>query len=343
MFYRLSLEVLGLRSHLKEIVKITFFLNGSRPTEIRLVKKYPKGEEPLDNTSAICIGTAAKDIADSQIASEFQTALTTSLDGIWANFRGMVDSSRVPLLWTVMDDVFVPLRNMMQATVTAVAWREGSLEIPADPFRNSKAECSLDGKNWLQVSQVRSVALVKILTPAQLAASIEFCNEIVELVETGAEEPLGHQLLREAWTQRESHPRSALAIGVSAAEVGLKQLIGGLVPQAQWLVDEIQMPSLSKMLRKFLPTLPVKLRFKGKSIRPPNVLIRRLEHAVECRNKLVHAGKAPPHRDDLKDMLLAVEDLLHICDVYAGHGWGLEHISAGTIAAWEDEKAQTDP
>jgi len=47
------------------------------------------------------------------------------------------------------------------------------------------------------------------------------------------------------------HRRSALVIGVAAAEVGFKRLVGSLVPQAQWLMDEVQTPSLAKMLASF--------------------------------------------------------------------------------------------
>ena len=84
------------------------------------------------------------------------------------------------------------------------------------------------------------------------------------------------------------------------------------MPQAQWLVDEVQTPSLSKMLSKFLPTLPVKARFDG-PIRPPKTLLRQLEKAVESRNKLVHSGESPPKRDELDEMLKAVNNFLWIC------------------------------
>ena len=131
--------------------------------------------------------------------------------------------------------------------------------------------------------------------------------------------------------------RSALVIGVAAAEVGFKKLVGSLVPQAPWLLDEIQTPPLGTMLRKFLPTLPVKFRFQGKAIRPPNVLLNQLDEAIRRRNKLVHAGQPPPNRDELEKMLRTVNDFLWICDVYAGHGWAHEYISAATRTAWADD------
>jgi hypothetical protein len=81
----------------------------------------------------------------------------------------------------------------------------------------------------------------------------------------------------------------------------------------------------------------VKAKFHGKKIAPPSKLIKELEHAVECRNKLVHAGGVPPHREQLEEMLRAVNDFLWICDVYAGHAWVAEFISTDTNTAWGDE------
>ncbi len=124
-------------------------------------------------------------------------------------------------------------------------------------------------------------------------------------------------------------------IGVAAAEVGLKKLIRSLVPNAVWLVDELQTPSFSKMLQKYLRTLPVRAHFQGRPICPPKELVKVLENAVRCRNKLVHAGKAPPHLSELEEMLRAINDFLWICDVFEGRTWAARHISAGALAAWK--------
>ena len=126
-------------------------------------------------------------------------------------------------------------------------------------------------------------------------------------------------------------------MGVAAAEVGLKKLIGSLVPDAAWLVDELQLPSLSKLLRKYLPTLPVKYVFVGKARRPPNSLVNRIEKAVEFRNKVAHTGAVPPGQDDLDDMLRAIDDFLYICDFYAGYTWAAEFISHQMLVEWKND------
>ena len=210
-------------------------------------------------------------------------------------------------------------------------------EGPPNPSGNVKGYCSNDGKSWREVSMVRGfyVSLERVTGPLPTLDVMR--NEVVELIKTGTEEPLGRQLFREAWSERVTRPRSALVIGVAAAEVGFKKLVGSLLPQAQWLIDEIQTPPLVTMVRKFLPTLPVKFRFQGKSIRPPNVLLNQLDEAIKHRNKLVHAGQPPPNRNELEKMLRAVSDFLWICDVYAGHGWAHEYISVATRMAWADD------
>ena len=108
-------------------------------------------------------------------------------------------------------------------------------------------------------------------------------------VEAGAEEPLARQLFREAWSQIGINPRSALVIGVSAAEIGLKRLISALIPETDWLMQEISTPPVGKVLRKFLPTLQVRAkRVDGGPITPPRELIRQIEKAVQHRNDVVH-------------------------------------------------------
>jgi hypothetical protein len=213
----------------------------------------------------------------------------------------------------------------MESTIAIVRWRSGLSEGPIDPFRNRREHLSQDGQTWLEVSVLRSFKIIQNPPLRQIGTSPECEQQIVRLISERGEEPLGHQLFREAWTDRQTRPASALVIGVAAAEVGFKKLVGSLIPEAQWLVDDIQTPYLVRMLRKFLPTLPVKFRFQGKSICPPNVLLKRLDRAIEC-NKLVHAGQPPPNIDELEEMLRAVNDFLWICDVYAGYGWAHQYI-----------------
>jgi hypothetical protein len=143
-------------------------------------------------------------------------------------------------------------------------------------------------------------------------------------------------LFHEAWSQVGTNPRSALVIGVTAAEVGLKRLIATLVPGTDWLMEEVQTPPVGKILRKFLPTLQVKAkRGDGGPITPPRQLIRQIEKAVEYRNDVVHTGAAPPSREELAKMLRAISDLLWFFDVYLGEHWAIKHVSPETMKYWQ--------
>jgi hypothetical protein len=336
LFFKFSCDIVGLRDHLKNTEDIEFHFNLPLAATIRVGKKFPDGLQPSDPSAAFCAGTTSGEIEDDQCAAEINAALSSSLDGKCANFRG-VESARTPLMFSAIDRFFGPLRTLIGSTITVLRWRSGLSEGLTDPFRNRKEYLSVDGGDWLEVPTVRSLKITFHPPLRHITASPQLETDVVGLVSSGNEEPLGHQLFREAWNQRDSHPRSALVIGVAAAEVGLKKLIGTLVPQAQWLVDEIQTPSFGKMLRKYIPSLEVKAKFQGKTVAPPSRLISKLEKAVEYRNKVVHAGKAPPQHEELEQILRTVDDFLWICDAYAGHLWVSSYISAETQAAWKNE------
>jgi len=127
-------------------------------------------------------------------------------------------------------------------------------------------------------------------------------------------------------------------IGVTAAEIALKQLIGELAPDARWLADNVPSPPILKIAKDYVPSLKVKARLQGKSVRPPRKLLKTLGEAVELRNRVVHAGEAPPKPEKLEEILVAMEDLVWICGLYTGHTWAWDHISSETKSTWEDEK-----
>jgi hypothetical protein len=336
MVFKSSCEIVGLREHLKDISDMEFHFDSPIAAVVQLSKKYSDGREPADASSVVFLGTTTGEIEDKRCAADIHAALSSPVDGRWANFRNL-DESRRFAAWAAVDRFFEPLRGLIASTISIFRWRSGLSEGLSDPYRNRGEYLSQDGESWIEIHMARSLKSSWVLAPRQIEASPGIEDQVVGLIAEKGEEPLGHQLFREAWNQRSSHPRSALVIGVAAAEVGLKKLIGTLVPEAQWLVDEIQTPSFDKMVRKYLPSLPIKARFHGKKITPPGALIKRLDRAVKCRNKVVHAGEPPPQSEELEEMLRAVDDFLWICDAYAGHLWVAEYISTETRAAWENE------
>jgi hypothetical protein len=257
-----------------------------------------------------------------------------SKDGMWANFEGM--NEKMKAIYEIVDPVFSPLRTQLNTSIAILRWRYGIINSPINSISDWSEAVSSDGSAWLGISALRGGKIHFLGLLKKIDASA--VQEVRRLHNEGAEPPLGLQLLNEARNQRMTHPRSALVIGVAAAEVALKQLIGELAPDARWLAENVPSPPIARIARDYIPHLRVKARLKGKVLRPPKKLLKRLADAVELRNKIVHAGEAPPEFEKLQEMLDAMEDLVWICNFYTGHIWAWDHVSWDTKSSWEDEK-----
>jgi hypothetical protein len=157
-------------------------------------------------------------------------------------------------------------------------------------------------------------------------------QEVDSLLARNADEPIAHSLWREAWWQRFDAQVSAYVIGVAAGEIGFKQVVGGLVPDAAWLVSELPSPPLDKMRKRYLPILPVKLTFAGRVVVPSH-LQRAVTKGIERRNQLVHRDPVPPRFEEVEDLLISIYDLLWLLDYYSGHSWAIDHLSDTTRVA----------
>jgi hypothetical protein len=80
------------------------------------------------------------------------------------------------------------------------------------------------------------------------------------------------------------------------------------------------------MIKNYLPLMPTKLKINGTVVPPPKEILRSLQQGVEARNRTIHIGAAPPNRDELKELLLSVKDLLYILDYYCGFDWALTNV-----------------
>jgi hypothetical protein len=207
-------------------------------------------------------------------------------------------------------------------TVNVVRWR-AALEGPHNPLQSAgSVEWSLDGEHWRGMPGSISARLGAVsgltLNPATLAV-------LEDAIQEGHDEPLGHQLHREAWGQFRSNPRSALVIGIAAAEIGFKRLVADLLPGAGWLIEHVPSPPLVSMLTDYMPILPVRLKLHDQVVISPWI-VGILKKGVRLRNELAHQGRAP-RGDTVEEVLSAVKDLLWLLDYYAGHEWALAHLS----------------
>jgi hypothetical protein len=150
---------------------------------------------------------------------------------------------------------------------------------------------------------------------------------VVTLVQESIQQPVAHELWREAWNLRNSSPRSSLVIGVAAAEVGIKQLAGFLVPGANAIIGNLPSPPIDTLIRAVLPELPV-LSGTPHNRRCPQLLRKTLITAVEARNRVVHRGMPP--QLDLRRSLLFIREFLYLLDYHAGCEWAEGFLSVET-------------
>ncbi|UHG93188.1 hypothetical protein [Spirosoma oryzicola] len=126
-------------------------------------------------------------------------------------------------------------------------------------------------------------------------------------------EPLGHDLLIEAYRLRESNDlRGAFTIGYSALEVGVKEYVQKRIPETKWLMEKSPSPDMLKMCSQYLPSLDRRLDIK-------DTLEKRLiRKYMESRNTLVHEGKFEESDQTVIKKLCMVEYMLHRFDYCLG-------------------------
>jgi hypothetical protein len=290
----------------------------------------PAGHEPSKAKLVFCSCTTESELSQDKYGEYLLSGFKSPFNGTWVNLSA-VPKDEVNGVYEEADKFIVPLRASSLRLVRLLRWRAG---LDFQTLTANQDYLSLDGVSWQSLSVARSGTLNLIqIFPAM---SEEITKEIVEQYETGSDEPLAHQLFNDAWNLRYTNPRASLVIAVAAAEVGLKKVIGLIVPDAQWLLEEIQAPPIGKMLRKYVPTLKVKSFITGKQIVPPSKLIEKLEDAAKARNKIVHVGESAPGNKELDEMLEAIRDFLWVCDLYRGQLKNVSFISDHVLKEWKN-------
>lgn len=224
-------------------------------------------------------------------------------------------------------DVTGELWDYARRTVHVLRWRTRAGG-QHNPFTHRDMLWSQDGTKWIRLPGFFSVSISDSGGIPPLSKPVH--EEILSLVQAGNTEPLGHELYREAWEQRGVNPRSALILGVAAAEAGFKQFLGAIVPHARWLAENAPSPPLVEMLEQYLPKLPARNTFAGKVLAPPPELLSTLRKGVRLRNELSHRGVASLERDTLESVLSAVRDVLWLLDYYNGFTWAINNTSEET-------------
>jgi len=223
------------------------------------------------------------------------------------------------------------LSEFTRRALLAIRWRQG-YGGQADPIRIFKGFFwSTDGSNWKLVADTLHAEFGALIF--SLKWSDDLVTAIKQTIQDEKVEPLGHELLYEARALEFNSIRSAIVLAVTAAEVGFKQFAVDLVPGSKWLVENLPTPPLVRMLREFLPTLPIRRKLVDQQHLVPESLLAELEKAVQLRNDVVHGGKGNLKRSTVRSAVKAVRDLLYLLDVYAGDEWAHMNLSVETFTA----------
>jgi hypothetical protein len=320
--FKLETELLGLMCSFEKGQDLEFRYKSPFPTVVTFTPRY----EQLDNRAAIGAVCTALTIQD--ISPEISFEINSNIEGSNVKPMSMSESIR-----NSVDKIYIQLRELSQSTVVIFSWTHG-LDSQPDPCPSAKSRASYsqDGTQWFGYSEARRLVLLTGEATHAIYAQNARIEEVIARVEAGIEVPIGRQLFYEAWSQISINSRSALVIGVAAAEVALVRLINTLVPGK---ISSARTPPFKNMLREYLPKLPVKAkRIDGGAVMPPSEIIQQIEDAILLRNAVVHAGELPPERERLAEMLRAINDFLWMCDVYVGELWAVKHISFETQKNW---------
>jgi hypothetical protein len=216
-------------------------------------------------------------------------------------------------------ETFSELGAVSRKTALLLRWRRG-LDVPLIGLEYVANEFSIDHERWVLAPTELTIrigtASVGIPLNDQLSA------QLAEVVADERPVPTAHELLFEAQELAWSYGRSALVISLAALEVGIKDLVATLVPGSSWLVNNLPSPPVERIIRDYLPQLPVRAHLPGTSaITPSRELTDELRKAVLLRNDLVHIGRDRIDPAWLDEWLKLCESLLYAFECFGGRSW----------------------
>jgi hypothetical protein len=207
------------------------------------------------------------------------------------------------------------LNEAAQKVVSVTRWRLGEGG-PHQPFAHRGGHWSFDGHEWHPLPIAVYTGVSDRVIPR---IDQQRKDEIQDLLNERIEAPLAHTLFREAWEQRNENRRSALLTGMTALEIGVKQYLAARVPEATWLLEELQNPPLTRLLSEYLQ------RLDGYTFDPGKLDI--LKRGVNLRNRVAHRDAPEPKHDELDKILTTVRETLWWLDELRGFGWAKNYTS----------------
>lgn len=226
-----------------------------------------------------------------------------------------------------LSQVHKELSDSSNMVISALRWRTNKLG-PHNPISTRGMSWSKDNIFWHPAPLEVSFRLLDASSTIRL--NYDEKKDIVDIVTKQYQEPVYHELFREAWGQRNNNPRSSLVTGISSLEVAIKSAIGTLIPEAEWLAENMPSPPVIRLLNEYIPRLPANNKINNKVLPPPQKTLNLIKKGVSIRNKITHIGGKPPSDDTIDEILEAVRDIMWLLDYYCGHSWAYQFISEET-------------
>ena len=243
-----------------------------------------------------------------------------------------------PSLRSLCDDVHNELFSAAVRFVKLMVWQQ-EVDSPHWPFESDHLywRISNDGEYRaiglrLQTAEGRS--------PVGFQWDEEDRKDFQALWDSGATEPLAHELLREARSLATRSPRSALLALTTALETGTKNHIGKMEPKSEWLMREMPSPPIFKLLRDYTPRLHNEKDVAYWDKLKP--LFKIVQQIAEDRNDLAHTGTMTVSPKRLAEYINAASDILYILDYLEGHAWATRNVQAKIrkLVGWEGPRHQ---
>jgi hypothetical protein len=350
MYFKVEYSLAPLEIDVDQSRPLQFNYVKPHPSTVTLSWRFPEGQKSIDRLAdVLCTVHVDRDVsgklriifeslAANRLPQGSQTPdRTSSVFGdpySYIDPQGNIAQGHVAP-WELLpqaykafvSEVVNELDTYVRKTIRVLRWR-CDISGPHNPVRSiGLTSWSFDGKLWMQLTREASVILSSHLVP-RITDAIR--DEVMQMVEAGVSEPIAHELYREAWEQRSANPRSALIIGIAAVEVGVKQYVSTVLPQAQWLVDHLPSPPVVPILEEYVPKLASEGASKVQQLLIPQELLQTLKKGVKLRNDLVHSSARAPSHGTLQEVLGAVEDVLWILDYLCGFDWALQYVRPDT-------------
>jgi hypothetical protein len=246
------------------------------------------------------------------------------------HLQAAVESGKLSFKRESVKAAYEEMHGFFLRTLRLLRWRTNPETKHARHYRSYQFYWSLDGTEWKSLLELTSIKIVFSRVP-QWNPDVE--RFLIDGLNVSQEEPLAHELLREAEALQSENPRASLVLGVAAAEVGFKQFVAKNHPGTAWLMD-LPTPPLEKML-DFFPWEDLKLQINQKTVKFPEPLKQELKKVVNLRNILIHTGAMNAKPATIEEMLASISDMLYFLDSLSNETWAWAFVRHTTLKEFE--------